>query len=153
MRPITKNNAFFFVLFLMLYTCTKENEETNLNPELKTEKLDTKKAAAEWRKFNATTAYLSAITVTHLKSLLNKINASDNIKKKDSLTEIYRQSENEFNGLQSHLEEANTAFQKDLVVYNRQKEIKYRAFKNLFFHDIMELNNNLEELLEENVPN
>lgn len=152
MKTITKNSSFIFVVFLILYTCAKETEETNsdTNEEIfKNENVESKTVNADWQKFNSTANNLLAITTTNLKSLEAKSKKTTNNEEKEALTYTYNQSKNEFNELKNRLEKENIKFSRELKIYNRQSEIKYRKFKNLFFHDILELNNNLEDILDE----
>ena len=153
MKPVAANNSFLLVLFLLLYTCAKETDEVTTEPEqdiIKTEKADSKKAWADWQKFNATATNLSAITVTNLKSLSAKSNKAKSKTEKESLAQIYNQSERDYKELKNRLNEANTDFKKDIATYNQQTEKKYITFKNAFLHDIIELNNNLEDIVGEN---
>lgn len=152
MKPIVKNSSLIFVLFLLLYTCAKESEETNTETEEENtinEKLDTKKALTEWQKFNDTAANLLAITNTNLKSLQVKTKNTQNKIEKEAFSDTYNQSKIEYIELKNRLAKANTDFKKELSKYNRQTEVKFRTFKNRFLHDILELNNNLEDIVDE----
>jgi hypothetical protein len=152
MKPIVKNSSLIFVLFLLLYTCAKESEEINTETEEENtpiEKLDTKKALTEWQKFNNTAADLLAITNTNLKSLQAKTKNTENKTEKEAFSDTYSQSKSEYIELKNRLVKANTAFKKELSKYNRQTEVKFRTFKNRFLHDIIELNNNLEDIVDE----
>jgi hypothetical protein len=152
MKPIVKNSSLIFALFLMLYTCAKESEEINTESEEENtiiEKLDSKKALTEWQKFDDSAVDLLAITNTNLKSLLAKSENTENEIEKEAFSDTYSQSKSEYLELKNRLTIANANFKKELSTYNRQTEIKYRTFKNRFLHDILELNNNLEDLVEE----
>lgn len=152
MKSITKNSAVIFIFFLLLYTCAKEEEETNFESEqeiIKNENLDAKKATANWQRFNSTANNLLAITTTNLESLLTKSKKAKNKTEKETYINNYNDSKNKFNELKSRLEKQNILFKNDLHKYSQQTEIKYQTFKNLYLHDILELNNNLESLLEE----
>ncbi|MDN3677818.1 hypothetical protein QWY90_10905 [Flavobacterium paronense] len=152
MKPITKNSSFILILFLLMLTCAKETEETNTNINekiFKNEKVDAKTAMADWLKFNSTADNLLAITTTNLKSLQAKSEKALDKMEKEALTDSYKQTKNQFIELKNRLEKENIVFKKDLTTYNKQTEIKYHTFKNLFLHDILELNNNLEDILDE----
>jgi molecular chaperone GrpE (heat shock protein) len=71
------------------------------------------------------------------------------IDEQDSLLFLYRQGKNQYNELKSSLLKKNLSFKKDINNYNKQTEYKYRAFKNQFLTDILELNNNMEDIIEE----
>lgn len=152
MKPIAKNSSFIFIFFLLLYTCAKEGEETSFESEqeiIKIEKLDAKKASADWQKFNTTANNLLAITTTNLKSLLTKSRKAKNKTEKEAYIDNYNQSRNKFKELKNRLEKENIIFKSELHKYSQQTEIKNQTFKNLFLHDILELNNNLENILDE----
>ena len=151
MKSITKNSSFILVVFLILYTCSKETEETNsaTNDEIfKNENVESKTVMADWQKFNSTANNLLAIATTNLKSLEAKIKKITNNEEKDALTYTYKKFKNEFNELNNRLENENTVFKRDLKKYNNELEIKNRTFKNIFLHDVIELNNNLEDIVD-----
>ena len=151
MKTITKNSSFILVIFLLLYTCAKETEESNsaTNDEIfKNENLESKTVMADWQKFNSTANNLLAIATTNLKSLEAKIKKITNNEEKDALTYTYKKFKNEFNELKNRLENENTVFKRDLKKYNNELEIKNRTFKNIFLHDVIELNNNLEDIVD-----
>lgn len=151
MKTITKNSSFILVVFLILYTCGKETEENNsgTNEEIyKIENVESKKVLGDWQKFNSTANNLLAIATTNLKSLEAKINKIKNNEEKEALTITYKKFKNEFNELKNRLENENTVFTRNLKKNNNKSEIKQRTFKNIFLHDIIELNNNLEDILD-----
>ena len=151
MKTITKNSSFILVIFLLLYTCAKETEESNsaTNDEIfKNENVESKTVMADWQKFNSTANNLLAIATTNLKSLEAKIKKITNNEEKDALTYTYKKFKNEFNELNNRLENENTVFKRDLKKYNNESEIKNRTFKNIFLHDVIELNNNLEDIVD-----
>jgi hypothetical protein len=152
MKPITKNSSFIFILFLLVITCAKETEENNsdTNEEIfKDEKVSAKTAMADLQKFNTTAYNLLAITKTNLKSLQTKSKKTESEEERVALLDTYIQSRNEYNELKDRLKTENEVFKRELTTFNRQTELKYRKFKNSFYHDILELNNNLEDLIDE----
>ena len=156
MWQISKNSSLLLVLFMLAFTCTKEQSSDNSeeviidNVEVTIEnKKTTDKATAEWKKFNATSEKLLAITVSNLKSLAALRKKTMDIDEQDSLLFLYRQSKNQYNELKSSLLKKNLSFKKDINNYNKETEFKYRVFKNQFLADILELNNNMEDIIEE----
>lgn len=156
MRQISKNSSLLLVLFMLAYTCSKE-ESNNDSEEIIIDKeevtIDTKKttakATAEWKKFNATSEKLLTITVSNLKLLAALRKKTLDIDEQDSLLFLYRQSKNQYIELKSRLLKKNLSFKKDINNFNKQTEFKYQAFKNQFLTDILELNNNMEDIIEE----
>lgn len=60
MKTITKNSSFILVVFLILYTCSKETEETNsaTNDEIfKNENVESKTVMADWQYFFLTNKF------------------------------------------------------------------------------------------------
>jgi hypothetical protein len=60
MKSITKNSSFIVVVFLILYTCEKETEETNsaTNDEIfKNENVESKTIMADWQYFFLTNKF------------------------------------------------------------------------------------------------
>lgn len=140
-----------FILLILAITCAKEKDEpTNERSDETIEEVKTaSKAASEWKKFNNTSEKLLAITATNLKSLSALQAKTLNVDEKDSLFLIYAQSNNQYLELESRLARENAAFERDIINYNPQSEIKYRAFKNEFFSDVLDLNANIEDILDE----
>ncbi|UPT69875.1 MAG: hypothetical protein M0D53_12120 [Flavobacterium sp. JAD_PAG50586_2] len=151
MMPISKNTSFMFILLILAITCAKEKDEPANESDQETidEVKTASKAATDWKKFNHTSEKLLAITATNLKSLSALHAKTLNVDEKDSLFLIYVQSNNEYLELKSRLAHENAAFEKDIIKYNPQSEIKYRAFKNKFFSDVLDLNANIEDTLDE----
>ena len=151
MKTVTKNSSFILVIFLILYTCEKETEETNsaTNDKIfKNENVESKTVMTDWQKFNSTANNLLSIAATNLKSLEAKSKKSINKEEKEDLTYTYYQFKNEFNELKNRLEKENKLFIRDLKIYDNETEIKDRTFKNIFLHDVIELNNNLEDIVD-----
>lgn len=60
MKSITKNSSFILAVFLILYTCSKETEETNsaTNDEIfKNENVESKTVMADWQYFFLTNKF------------------------------------------------------------------------------------------------
>jgi hypothetical protein len=151
-KPITKNSSFIFILFLLVITCAKETEENNsdINEEIfKDEELSAKTAMADLQKFNTTANNLLAITKTNLKSLQTKSKKTESEEERVAFLDTYIQSRNEYNELKDRLKTENEVFKRGLTTFNWQTELKYRKFKKSFYHDILELNNNLEDMIDE----
>ncbi|RKS03619.1 hypothetical protein [Flavobacterium sp. 102] len=156
MKSITKNSSLLLVLFMLAYTCAKEDstsdtEEIIIDKDEVTfeHKKTVATATAEWKKFNTTAEKLLAITVSNLKSLSVMREKTLIVDEQESLFLLYTQSKNQYNELKSRLTRENLSFKKDIHNYNNQTEYRYRVFKNQFLTDILELNNNMEDILEE----
>jgi hypothetical protein len=157
MRQISKNSSLLLILFMLAYNCSKEESSKDSEEIIIIDKEEvtienkkaTSKATVEWKKFNATSEKLLAITVSNLKTLAALRKKTLDIDEQDSLLFLYRQGKNQYNELKSSLLKKNLSFKKDINNYNKQTEYKYRAFKNQFLTDILELNNNMEDIIEE----
>jgi hypothetical protein len=147
MKSIAKNSSFILILFTLAITCVKDKNESGIESDYKT--IEETQALMIWKKFNSTSEKLLAITATNLKSLSALRGKTPNVDEKDSLSFIYVQSNNQYLELKARLAHENSAFEKDVVNYNPQNEIRYRTFRNEFLSDILDLNTNIEDLLEE----
>lgn len=125
-----------------------ENYDDEDLPDGQIKSLTIEDAEANWGKFMKTATKMIAISETNLKTLEVKINSNDNTNENQDWKVAYNNNEQKFNELKNELECHNEDVLAALKNFDIVALKANKDFPPKFLHDIIEMNNTIEDILD-----
>jgi hypothetical protein len=145
--------AIFLIMFLFILSgrmCSDKEEvyEEKSSPG-QTEGITIDEATANWKKFMVTADKMVAISENNLKSLESKIDDDTKINGNLKWKMLYNKSEQQLKQLKEELECHNDDVIDGIRNSNLLQITSNKDFPPQFLHDIVELNNEIEDVINE----
>jgi hypothetical protein len=143
---------FIMSLFILLGRMCSDKEEVYEDEELpsgQTKALTIEEATTNWKRFMVTADKMVAISEHNLKSLESMIDRDTNVNGNQKWKVLYNKSEQQLNQLKEELECHNDDVI-DAIKNSNLLQIKSnKDFPPKFLHEIIELNNEMEDVIDE----